>query len=347
WDGWPDGSFERTFSHEELVETKQLQVHWACTTSGVPRSGGSVDAEEWTGGRKSERRCQGIIKCDNPHCAIVIRPKATPSRIARQLAHSCTCGGKLARMDESCPARQYLWKFKHGTHFTLHGPGQPASEISPVLLNKDRIKYEQRKIKQTTAALSVGDQFLSAFSRFCEDHAGFVLQSVIGPVSVISVQTATLRGELVKDAPLSGSDGNLNGIVSDAAHGFWRDRSALLIISSTFSPRLRCWVPGIFSYANGASSAHYKLHFLALFQSMAYEARLRNVPIDDALFSNVVDFSEAEHTGFTDAFVEFWRREGTTRTADDLRSRAKALLKGCQQHFRAGVTRLKRLGGVI
>ncbi|KAL7284985.1 hypothetical protein ACG7TL_000074 [Trametes sanguinea] len=230
---------------------------------------------------------------------------------------------------------------------TLHGPQRPASEISSILLNKDRIKYEQRKIKQASRGVHGGDHFLSEFAQFCEDHPGFILQSVIGTVSVISAQTSALRAELIKAAPLTGLDGNLNGIVSDAAHGFWRDRSALLIISSTFSPRLRCWVPGIFSYANGSSAEHYRLHFLALFQSMAREAYLRKISIDDTLFANVVDFSEAERVGFIEAFVSFWREEGTTRTADDLRGRAKTLLKGCQQHFRAGVTRIKRLGGVI
>lgn len=45
--------------------------------------------------------------------------------------------------------------------------------------------------------------------------------------------------------------------------------------------------------------------------------------------------------------MDFWRREGTTRTVDDLRASAGKLLKGCQQHFRAGVTRIKRTGGII
>lgn len=172
---------------------------------------------------------------------------------------------------------------------TLHGPGQPASVISSLLLNKDRIKYEHRKITQTVSAATGGggDRFLSAFALFCQNHPGFVIQSIIGDVTVISVQTAVLRSELVKDSPLLGADENVNGIVSDAAHGFWQDRNALLIISSTFSPRLRCWVPGIFSYANGATTEHYRLHFLALFQGIAHEARERGISVSDSLFANV------------------------------------------------------------
>lgn len=331
WDGWPDGDFEHTFTPEQLERTKHIQVHWACMTSGLQK--GSADAETWRGGRKSERRCQGVIQCDNPRCLIVVRPKVSHTRLDAQISQPCACGGNLTRSDPPCPTRQRLFKFKHGVHLihsgthnhphpthllhlradkdaafthlvtehpkagplelvigtrTLHGPGKAAGDISPVLLNKDRVKYEQRRIKQAASAGGASsDQFISAFADFTRDHPGFVLQSIIGDVSVISVQTAVLRSELVKDAPLSGSDESVNGIVSDAAHGFWRDRAALLIVSSTFSPRLRCWVPGVFSYSNGATTEHYHLHFLALFQSMAREARKREILVDDSLFANV------------------------------------------------------------
>ncbi|KAJ2991697.1 hypothetical protein NUW54_g8123 [Trametes sanguinea] len=391
WDGWPNGDFEQTYLAEDLARTKQLQVHWACVTSGLSK--GSVDAEQWANGRLSERRCQGVIQCDNPSCLVVIRPKVSHARISTQLAPPCACGGTLSRSDPPCPARAKLYKYKYGVHFihsgthnhprpthllhlgreeeaefrqlvtnhpkagplelsvgvrTLHGPGTPASSISPVFLNKDRVKHEQRKIKQeANPSSSIGDHFLAAFAQFCREHPGFVLQSVIGEVTVVSLQTPVLRRQLIKDALLSGPDSNVNGIVSDAAHGFWRDHSALLIISSTFSATLRCWVPGLFSYSNGATTEHYRLHFLALFRSMSQEARMRQITISDDLFANVVDFSEAERSGFIHAFIDFWHHEGTTRTSDDLRASAEQLLKGCQQHFRAGVTRLKRTGGII
>lgn len=45
--------------------------------------------------------------------------------------------------------------------------------------------------------------------------------------------------------------------------------------------------------------------------------------------------------------MEFRQTEGTSRTADDLRAAAEGLLKGCKQHFRSGVTRVSRIGGVI
>jgi hypothetical protein len=44
------------------------------------------------------------------------------------------------------------------------------------------------------------------------------------------------------------------------------------MITSAYSADLLCWVPGLFSYTNGASAQHFKYHFVGLFQSIAAEA---------------------------------------------------------------------------
>lgn len=51
----------------------------------------------------------------------------------------------------------------------------------------------------------------------------------------------------------------------------------------------------MFSYSNGASTEHYHLHFLALFQSMAREARRREIIVDDSLFANVSNFRRSKY----------------------------------------------------
>lgn len=62
----------------------------------------------------------------------------------------------------------------------------------------------------------------------------------------------------------------------------------------------------------------------------------------------MVDFSEAERVGFILAFVEFWSlRPGNERTTEQLNEAATSLLKGCLQHFRSGIARVKRISGVI
>jgi len=79
----------------------------------------------------------------------------------------------------------------------------------------------------------------------------------------------------------------VNGLVNDAAHGWWREQNSLLMITSAYSSELRCWVPGLFSYTNGATANHYAHHFMALMESMALEAARRGIEVTDDIFAGV------------------------------------------------------------
>jgi len=63
-----------------------------------------------------------------------------------------------------------------------------------------------------------------------------------------------------------------------------------------------------------------------------------------------MDFSEAERNGFINAFILFWVQyphATNLRTEEELRTAAQKLLRGCKEHFRAGVTRLSRINAVV
>ncbi|CAA7259307.1 unnamed protein product [Cyclocybe aegerita] len=61
-----------------------------------------------------------------------------------------------------------------------------------------------------------------------------------------------------------------------------------------------------------------------------------------------MDFSEAEHGAFIEAFVEFFSgRLDDTRTVEELHLAAEHLTRGCQEHYRASVTRVSRIGGAV
>lgn len=164
----------------------------------------------------------------------------------------------------------------------LKGPGESVADISGVLLNADRVRKEKQKVKKTEP--HGGDSFVSEFAKFSAEHKGFVIHSKLDEVTVISLQTPFMRSQLVKDYIL---DEPVNGLVSDAAHGWWRERTSLLIVSSCYCSELLCWVPGVFSYSNGASAEHYKYHFLAVFHSMACEALEQQKEISDRMFAGV------------------------------------------------------------
>lgn len=168
---------------------------------------------------------------------------------------------------------------------TIHGPGLSVAEISPVLLNADRVKFERRQVRNANGAGGHGgDDFVAKFAAFEEEHPGFVIFSRFGPVTVIVMQTRYMVSKLLKDR----IDGEaVNGIVSDAAHGYWLDPTDLLILSSVYGSDLHCWIPGIMTYTNGASEEHYRYHFLALFESIAMECERRGVSVADDHFANV------------------------------------------------------------
>ncbi|KAF8956267.1 hypothetical protein BDZ97DRAFT_1763938 [Flammula alnicola] len=376
WDGWPDGQFERDFTFPEAKATANLKCHWAVRVNGGDRKG-DEHAESWQNGKRVTRRCLGILECDNQDCEVSVRPQTSPQGIDAQLRKRCQCGAQLYH--RKCDIRALLWTWQGGIHYVneghhahrrpahiLHilpnerirfetivknhpqvgplglivgvpgidGPGESIADISDVFLNADRVSKERQKLKHGDPG---GDDVLAAFAKFEQDHLGFVIYSIIGQVTVVCVQSSFMRSQLVKERLL---DGPINGMVNDGAHKFWRQHNCILMVTSTYCPSLFCWVPGVLSYTNGSSAQHFRYHFLAVFQSIVREAEDRFVAIADRLFAGVMDFSEAEREGWILAFIDLWiLRRDNHRTEDELRKAAECLLRGCQEHFRAGVTR--------
>jgi hypothetical protein len=60
-----------------------------------------------------------------------------------------------------------------------------------------------------------------------------------------------------------------------------------------------------------------------------------------------MDFSEAERLGFTSAFIEFWTLRGDRHPHEELSVAGESLLRGCEEHFRAGVTCVARINGAV
>lgn len=302
-----------------------MQVHWSCRVGGGDRKG-SDGADYWEAGKRSTRTCQGIIACDVDTCSIILRPHTTSQGIAGQLLQRCRCNGKLIHHPCGIKSTLHKWsggvhysnlgqhQHPRPTHLLhvspreqtrfeeivtahpgtralglivgvpgIHGPGESVADISSVFLNADRVRKERDKIKKGDS--QGGDGFIAEFAEFSENHPEFVIYSQLGAVTVICFQTPFMANQLLKTEPIT--SGPLNGLVSDAAHGWWLIRTALLIITSVYCTELFCWVPGIFSYTNGASAQHYECHFYALLESIAHQAELRDVVVTDELFAGV------------------------------------------------------------
>ncbi|KAJ7436921.1 hypothetical protein FB451DRAFT_1061373, partial [Mycena latifolia] len=319
-------------------------------------------------------------------CSIIVRPQTRMSGIKKQEMEPCRCGAKLKHFD--CGIVSRLYSFAGGVHYInggthdhdrpthilhlttgerekfakiveehptigplsllvgrpgLHGPEKSVTEISSVFFNKDRIKSERRTVKHRG---NLGKSEFEEFAQFEKDYPGFVVFSQFGAVTVIVMQTPFMVRQLTKSHMILRDA--INGIVSDGAHGFFLDRTALLLMSSAYCLDIDCWVPGIMTYANGASQEHFFFHFLVMFESMAAYAETQGRKITDSDFKNVVDFSEAERLGFVQAFVAFWkRRKDNVRTDVELTKAGGSLLKGCQEHYRSQVTRIKKISAVV
>ena len=131
-----------------------------------------------------------------------------------------------------------------------------------------------------------------SFSQFDEEHPNFVRLSVLGKVAVISMQTPFMASQLIHD---NIDDSPINGLVNDAAHGWWQSKNCLLMVTSSYCQILHCWVPVLLSYTNGASAIHFKHHFLALFRSIALQAESQILAVSDHLFAGVSVILFAEY----------------------------------------------------
>lgn len=57
-----------------------------------------------------------------------------------------------------------------------------------------------------------------------------------------------------------------------------------------------------------------------------------------------MDFSTAERNGYVRAFVKLWLEDpSNTYSGEELEGLAKGLLRGCEQHFRASITRVAKM----
>lgn len=327
WDGWPNGTIERDFTWKEFEDTGQLMSHWATKVGGGDRRG-DTSAGMWERGKRSTRDCLGIIQCENVDCDYAVRPFTTRPGIVKQLEKGCEiCGESLIHHECEIRAILWKWSGgvhyeQNGSHDhnrpprILHltksehqkfarlveqhpktgprglvvgvpglgGPGQSAATISSALLNVDRVAKERQKVKRDHGSTN-GDDFIASFAKFTTEHPDFVLSETIGSVTVIALQSPFMASQLVREEKL---DLPINGYVNDAAHGWWKERNHLLMITSVYSPELACWIPGIMSFTNGASAEHFKWHFLALFESIAEEVGWREMTtINDELFAGV------------------------------------------------------------
>lgn len=165
----------------------------------------------------------------------------------------------------------------------LNGRSQSIATISPALINTGRVGYEKSKLK-TKGSHDDGFAFMKRLSMFHKAHPNFIIASTNLVIQVFVMQTPFMRKQALRLAVL---DGPVNGHVCDAAHGFWIDKTDLLIITSAYCSTLHRWLPILFTYSDGATVAHYAYHFAEYFKGMVAAANEANVELTDQMLINV------------------------------------------------------------
>ena len=120
------------------------------------------------------------------------------------------------------------------------------------------------------------------------------------------------------------------GLISDVTYRFFEN--GYLLSTSMYCDDLARWIPIQLSWIRGLSEKYYTSHFTTLFQQFI----IPDLTPDEreTLSRQVVDFSEAQRIGFLNAFKTVFKQKDDVVVLKHL--------KGCHQHYRAGVTRLKR-----
>lgn len=125
------------------------------------------------------------------------------------------------------------------------------------------------------------------------------------------------------------------GLVSDVTYHFFKN--GYLLTTSMFYKEIARWIPVQLSWICGFAKNYYWVHFSILFQQFMIPLMIPSE--QETLAQQVVDFSLAQREGFVMAYMDVFGK------ADQ--SAALKHLKGCHEHFRAQVTRIKRNRTVV
>ena len=126
WDGWPDGDWQQDFTNEEYYELGELPVHWAMAVTGGDRNR-LANSPDVLHGKRTMRKCLGIIRCENSNCNRIIRPKTRKKTILAQLEKGCKCGSDLYHVTCDITSVLIHWQdgvryINGGTHTYAHLP---------------------------------------------------------------------------------------------------------------------------------------------------------------------------------------------------------------------------------
>ncbi|EFP81781.2 uncharacterized protein PGTG_08030 [Puccinia graminis f. sp. tritici CRL 75-36-700-3] len=225
-------------------------------------------------------------------------------------------------------------KLKTGKRTDPAAGANSVTEIHPAYINKDRLAYYRRKMLVELNLVpdklggGIGDKFV--LDMFAWAARGLLITSAS---FLPQNEHFTFQTQWMADRLLARDENNQvysGGLISDVTYRYFE--TGYLLSTSMYCEDLHRWIPIQLTWIRGLSEEYYKLHFTTLFRQ--FQAAPVTPAERDTLVRQVVDFSSAQAEGFVSAYLEVFR-QGT-------RKEGRRMLKGCREHFRQSVTRIKR-----
>ncbi|EGG12431.1 uncharacterized protein MELLADRAFT_89010 [Melampsora larici-populina 98AG31] len=363
----------------------QKFTNWGTFGFTYKTSGGGVQKKrpEW---RTVRFNCLGVVICCKEDCDYLGSPPTAPGKIDQMKetpvkcpAALCSeylrhvpCEDTICRMDEHRPTG---WGIIRHAGYHVHpwprrgkpdklsisklgdrvvnnplvGPLQhkvgrapagkqeikTASGIHPAFGNLHQTGYYRRKLLVDAGVIpekkipGSGNSFLLDMIHW----AKMISSSFLPENTHMTFQTPWMAEQFLARE----EDGSVysGGLLSDVTYKFFAN--GYLMTTSMYHNVIHRWIPMQLTWRYGLSEEHYVAHFTTLMNQIK-EAQL--LPDErDILVRQVVNFSVAQQNGFIRAYMAVF----------DVTDRAQVLgkLRGCQEHFRAQVTRVRRNLNII
>ncbi|KAI7947987.1 hypothetical protein MJO28_009895 [Puccinia striiformis f. sp. tritici] len=226
------------------------------------------------------------------------------------------------------------FKLKLGKPTAPQNPFESVAKIHESFGNSDCLRYHWRLIltklglNPDKAGGRVGDKFIHNIQGLL-----IISSSYMPGTEHFTFQTQWMVDRLVtRNQENNVYDG---GLLSDITYRFFE--TGYLLSTSMYCKETSRWIPVQLSWIRGLGKEYYKIHFKTLFlQSLrpSFTTAER-----DILVRQVVDFSLAQREGFISAYMDVFQETD--------RKKALGKLKGCHEHFRAQITRVKRNRAVV
>ncbi|OAV93848.1 hypothetical protein PTTG_27179 [Puccinia triticina 1-1 BBBD Race 1] len=231
------------------------------------------------------------------------------------------------------------FKLKLGKPTAPLNPFKSVTKIHESFVNSDRLRYHRRRIlielgiNPDKCGDGVGNKFLH--DMFQWNHVGLLIISVSFTPGIehFSFQTKWMAERLVTRD--QNNEVYSRGLLLDVTYRLFQTR--YLLSTSMFCEETARWIPVQLSWIRGLSAEYYQAHFTTLFEQFIRSSFTASDC--ETLVRQVVDFSLAQREVFIAAYMKVF---GVTD-----RQQALSKLKGCHEHFRAQVTRIKRNRAVV